>query len=300
MSAQAQSSGGPAGQGIVAANYGKQVDVLAGDGAHVGCELSSDLGQKPVAGDRVRFAREGRAAYLTEILPRERVIRRAGRRELEERILAANVDCMLIVSAVEPRFKEGLVDRYLVTAGHAGIAPVVVLNKVDLDDGSTRRRAELYRGLGYPLFCVSALEGGGVRELARHLKDRTSILVGHSGVGKSSLLMALVPGIDTAISEISASTGKGVHTTSTARMWSGSEGVRIIDSPGIRSFGLSAIEASEVADYFVEFVEHAAHCRFRDCMHLNDGGCAVRAAVDAEKIPRIRYDSYVRIVESLG
>jgi len=291
---------GPEGHGIVAANYGKQVDVLTGDGAIVVCELASDLGLKPVAGDRVRFEREGEIAYLTELLPRAHVIRRAGWRESDERILAAHVDCMLIVSAVEPRFKEGLVDRYLVTAGHADIAPVVVLNKVDLDDGSTRRRAELYSDLGYPLYCVSALEGEGIDALADHIAGRTSILVGHSGVGKSSLLMALVPGIDTAISEVSTATGKGVHTTTTSRMWSGPGGVRIIDSPGIRAFGLSAIDSSEVATYFVEFTAHAAHCRFRDCMHLKDAGCAVRAAVESEKIPRIRYDSYVRIVKSLS
>lgn len=288
------------GEGIVAVSYGKQVDVLAPDGGRVACELSSDLGQKPVAGDRVRYTADARGAYLQEILPRERVIRRAGRRATEERILAANIDCMLIVSAVEPPFKEGLVDRYLVTAGHAEIAPVIVLNKVDLDDGQVQKRAELYRELGYPLYCVSSKRGDGLDDLASCLSDRTSILVGHSGVGKSSLLMALVPGAEIDTSGLSTSSGKGVHTTSTAMLYVGTKGVRIIDSPGIRAFGLSAIEPSEVAAHFIEFVPRAAQCRFRNCMHIKDGGCEVREAVDRGDIPRIRYDSYLRIIESLS
>jgi len=288
-----------AGQGIVAVNYGKQVEVLAADGARIACEMSSDLGQKPVAGDRVRYTAGAGGAYLQEILPRERVIRRAGRRATEERVLAANIDCMLIVSAVEPPFKEGLVDRYLVTAGHAGIDPVLVLNKIDLDDGSTQARAGLYRKLGYRLYCVSSIRGDGIDELALCLADRTSILVGHSGVGKSSLLMALVPGAEIDTSGLSQSSGKGVHTTSTATLYLGTQGVRIIDSPGIRAFGLTAIEPSEVGDHFMEFVPFAAQCRFRNCLHLNDGGCAVRAAAEAGEIPRIRYDSYLRIIESL-
>lgn len=289
-----------AGAGLVAVNYGKQVEVLAADGARITCELASDLGQKPVAGDRVRYSESSGGAYLLEILPRSRVIRRAGRRATEERILAANIDCMLIVSAVEPPFKEGLVDRYLVTAGHAEIEPVIVLNKVDLDDGRVQKRAELYRELGYPLYCVSSIRGDGVDDLASCLADRTSILVGHSGVGKSSLLMALVPGAKIDTSGLSSSSGKGVHTTSTATLYCGTRGVRIIDSPGIRAFGLTAIEPSEVGAHFIEFVPLAEQCRFRNCMHLNDGGCAVRAAAESGKIPRIRYDSYLRIVESLS
>jgi ribosome biogenesis GTPase len=300
MSEKSNSETGPPHEGIVAVNYGKQVEVLTADGVRIACEMSSDLGQKPVAGDRVRYSTGAGGAYLQEILPRSRVIRRAGRRATEERILAANIDLMLIVSAVEPVFKEGLVDRYLVTAGHAGIDPLIVLNKIDLDDGSTRARAELYRELGYSLYCVSSIRGDGVRDLSTCLAGRTSILVGHSGVGKSSLLMALVPGADTETSGLSTSSGKGVHTTSTATLYSGSGGVRIIDSPGIRAFGLSAIEPSEVGAHFVEFVPLAAQCRFRNCMHVNDGGCAVRAAAENGDIPRIRYDSYLRILESLS
>jgi len=295
-----QGTAGQPGEGIVAVNYGRQVEVLAPDGARVACELSSDLGQKPVAGDRVRYSVRQGGAYLLEIMPRERVIRRAGRRATEERILAANIDCMLIVSAVEPLFKEGLVDRYLVTAGHAGIDPVIVLNKVDLDDGQVQKRAELYRKLGYPLYCVSSKCGDGLDDLASCLSDRTSILVGHSGVGKSSLLMALVPGAEIDTSGLSVSSGKGVHTTSTATLYLGTKGVRIIDSPGIRAFGLTAIEPSEVGAHFMEFVPLAEQCRFRNCMHMNDGGCAVRAAAEQGDIPRIRYDSYLRIIESLN
>jgi len=300
MKATGPGKGGPSDEGIVVVNYGKQVEVLTPSGERVTCEMSSDLGKKPVAGDRVRYEAERGGAYLLELLKRSNVIMRAGRREGEDRVLAANVDCMLIVSAVKPPFKEGLVDRYLVTAGHAGIAPVVVLNKVDLDDGGTQKRAEMYRELGYPLHCVSSLRGDGVQELAGYLADRTSILVGHSGVGKSSLLMALLPEADIATSALSQSSGKGVHTTSTATLYSGANGVRIIDSPGIRAFGLSSIAPSEVRAYFVEFVPLAGQCRFRDCMHIKDGDCRVRDAVEKGEIPRIRYESYLRMVESLS
>jgi ribosome biogenesis GTPase len=285
--------------GIVMANYGKQVEVLAGDGRTLTAELASDLGRKPVAGDRVHFVQDEGGAYLTELLPRERVIRRSGHRESEDRVLAAHVDCVVIVSAVQPPFKEGLVDRYIVAALQSEIEPVVVLNKIDLDDGAMQDRCRIYADLGYRTHYVSAITRHNVDSLAHDLQNKTSVLVGHSGVGKSSLLMALLPDVETDTAEISHYSGKGVHTTSAARMWVGSGGLRIIDSPGIRAFGLADIERQEVREYFVEIAVAGAGCRFRDCLHTGDAGCAVKEAVDRGEITQIRYDSYLRILESL-
>jgi len=285
-------------EAIVKANYGKEVIVLCPDGHELTCELAVDLGDKPVPGDHVRYSSGPDGIYLTELLPRTRVIRRAGRREGEERILAAHVDCMAIVSSVRPEFKEGLVDRYLVIAAHAGIEPLLVLNKTDLDDGSVANRFKLYNDLGYETITTCALQGTRIDTLADLLRNRTTVLVGHSGVGKSTLLMNLLPQTDTATSEVSDYSGKGVHTTSTARMWVGDR-LRIIDSPGIRSLGLTGIEYRNVRDYFVEFQQPAASCRFRDCLHIGDSGCAVAAAVERGEITQVRYDSYVRMVESL-
>jgi len=286
-------------KGIVAANYGKELDVLTPAGDMITCELARDLGDKPVAGDRVSYEEHGDQCYLTSIEPRERIIRRAGGREGEERILAAHVDLALVISSVKPKLKEGLIDRYLVALHQEGIEPLIVLNKKDLDDGTDWARIAEYTKIGYKTFLVCATSGDGVDALRDELHDQTCVLVGHSGVGKSTLLMKLLPEVETAISEVSEWSGKGVHTTSTARLYAGPDGMRIIDSPGIRAFGLAGITPPEVGRYFIEFEDHASHCRFRDCLHMNDDGCAVRAALDRGEIGKLRYESYVRIVESL-
>jgi ribosome biogenesis GTPase len=285
--------------GIVAANFGKALEVLCQDGSFVTCELASDLGVAPVPGDRITFRTDGDKRYLTSVAERRRVLRRAGHRPGEEKILAAHVDLAVVVSAVKPPLKEGLIDRYLVAVHHEGMTPVVVLNKCDLDAGDHRERMRVYAAIGYSTHLVSAIEGTGVSALRDALAGKTSVVVGHSGVGKSSLLMALVPEVKTDTRAVSAYSGKGVHTTTTARLYAGPGGVRIIDSPGIRAFGLSGVERRDVRDYFVEFEAHAPHCRFRDCLHLGDDGCAVRAALDRGDISKLRYESYCRIVESL-
>jgi ribosome biogenesis GTPase len=286
--------------GVVAANFGRQVQVLTDAGEALICELARDLGAKPVAGDHVRFERHAGTWCLTAIEPRRRVIHRLGFRGVGERILAAHVDLLLIICAVEPPLKEGLIDRYIVTAGHEGIDPVIVLNKIDLESAASVQRCQLYVELGYPVFMVSALTGQGVSDLATFVDRRTCVLVGPSGVGKSALLMALIPAAQTPTAAISDYSGKGVHTTTTARLWAGPQGLRLIDSPGIREFGLSRIEPLEVREHFVEIAALTPTCRYRDCLHLGDEGCAVRAAVEEGKITRIRYESYCRIVESLS
>jgi ribosome biogenesis GTPase len=175
-----------------------------------------------------------------------------------------------------------------------------VLNKIDLESESCVARCRLYVELGHPVFLVSALTGEGVSDLAAFVERRTCVLVGPSGVGKSALLMALIPDAKTPTAAISDYSGKGVHTTSTARLWTGPPGLRLIDSPGIREFGLSRIEPLEVREHFVEIAAFTEACRYRDCLHMDDEGCAVRAAVEQGRIRRIRYDSYRRIVESLS
>jgi ribosome biogenesis GTPase len=285
--------------GVVVANFGKQVEILDSDGQILMGELASQLSTKPIAGDRVQFKVQNGQAYLVAIEARERVIRRAGRREGDEKLLASHVDLMVIVAAVTPELREGLIDRYMVAAGHDGMESLVVLNKVDLDDGTAARRIQLYADLGITTRNVSAVSGTNIEALRSCLKDKTSVLVGQSGVGKSSLLMALLPELDIRVSAVSDYSGKGVHTTTTARMHVSEGNMRIIDSPGIRAFGMSGIEPIEVREQFVEFYPHADNCKFRNCMHLQDSGCAVKEAVEREEISKIRYASYGRIVASL-
>ncbi len=285
--------------GVVVANYGKQVEILDREGEIVMGELSSQLRTKPIAGDRIQYSLKNGQAYLVAIDPRVRVIRRAGRREGEEKALASHVDLMVIVAAVTPELREGLIDRYMVAASHDGMESIVVLNKIDLDDGSNALRVQPYADLGVTTCCVSAVSGTNLEALRTCLEDKTSVLVGQSGVGKSSLLMALLPELEIKVNEISEYSGKGVHTTTTARMHVSKGNMRIIDSPGIRAFGMTGIEPIEVREHFVEFYPHADHCKFRNCMHLQDSGCAVKEAVEKGEISKMRHASYGRIVASL-
>lgn len=285
--------------GVVIANLGKQVEILDHAGGVIMGELSSQLRTKPISGDHIQYSLSNGQAYLIAIDPRERVIRRAGRREGEEKVLASHVDLMVIVAAVTPELREGLIDRYMVAAGHDGIKSIVVLNKIDLDDGSNALRVKPYADIGVTTCCVSAVSGANIEGLRSCLKDKTSVLVGQSGVGKSSLLMALLPELEIRVSAVSDYSGKGVHTTTTARMHVGAGDMRIIDSPGIRAFGMTGIEPIEVREHFVEFYPHADQCKFRDCMHLQDHGCAVTEAVERGDISKMRYASYGRIVASL-
>jgi len=260
----------------------------------------------PVAvGDEVLVEPAGDGTFLiVERLPRRSTLSRAnvGDREVEQ-VIAANVDQLIVVvSIVDPPLREGLVDRYLVAAHKGHLASLLCVNKIDLvGRAAARQRIALYERLGYPVVLTSATRRQGLGELKAALRGKTSVLSGPSGAGKSSLLNAIDPDLDLDIAEVNPKTGKGVHCTTSARIYSLSFGAWVVDTPGIRELGVWNLEAEEIERCFVEIQGRAAHCQFRSCRHLRELGCAVRDAVERGEIARSRYESYRRLLsEALG
>jgi ribosome biogenesis GTPase / thiamine phosphate phosphatase len=260
----------------------------------------------PVAvGDRVRLLPDPeRGDYsIEEVLPRSNyIIRRSPKNKHHKHILAANLDqAVLVVTLSKPRTSLGFIDRFVVNAGTYHIPTVLVFNKADQLSSPERVRqqeiAELYEGLGYRCLLSSAKSGEGLEELRALLAGRTSLLAGHSGVGKSSLANALEPGLGLRVREISASSGKGLHTTTFATLHPLAMGGYVLDTPGIKEFGIVDLEREEVGHYFPEFVERMEHCRFHNCLHLGEPDCAVLAALEEGEIAGSRYDSYRSILE---
>ncbi len=240
-------------------------------------------------GDRVAIRREKVAAIAGR---RTTLSRTDPANPLRERVIAANIDVLVVVTAiVDPPFRSGLVDRYLVAAARGGIQPILCVTKVDLCRDT--RVADVYRETGVPVVCCSIADGTGIDELRELLAGSLAVLAGHSGVGKSSLLNALAEERRARTGQVSDGSGKGRHTTTSARLHELRNGARIIDTPGIREVGLGAVTAQELRAAFPEFAEQA--CRFRDCRHREEPECGVREAVETDGIARARYASYLRI-----
>ena len=210
--------------------------------------------------------------------------------------MAANVDQIGIVFAAEPEPHQNLVDRYLVAVEHLGIAPLLIVNKMDLPPGTALQELiALLEGLGYPLFQISARNGSGIEALAAALRDRTTVLVGQSGTGKSSLINRIHPKALAVTGDLSQVV-KGRHTTTATRFYRLPAGGSLIDSPGIREFGLGHLAWDQVAYGFIEFRPYLGTCRFRDCRHVAEPGCAVLEALQANRIRRERMQSYWQII----
>ncbi len=280
----------------------------------VTCQLRGTLKQASkktelcVIGDRVIIERlaDG-SGVIKQILPRQRALSRiepseyAGTSTEREQVLIANPDQAVFVSAAaNPAPNTRFLDRCLVAAEKAGIPSIVVLNKIDLDQtGEARALFATYERIGYPVLYVSAATGVGLEALRQALIGKISIFTGRSGVGKSSLLNAIQPGLGRAVGEVSAKLAKGKHTTNYAEMVALNGGGYVADTPGIRGLGLWDIEPDELDGYFPEFVPFIAQCAFSDCTHINEPDCAVRAAVARGEIAAHRYESYLRLREEL-
>jgi len=268
----------------------------------------SGLSNPIAVGDRVLLAQDGEDGDTTieDILPRNNyIIRRSPRNKHHKHIVASNLDqAFLVVTLSHPRTSLGFIDRFVVNTATYHIPTSLVFNKADRLEPEERVRqhevAELYQSLGHPTFLVSAKSGEGLPSLRDALRNKVTLLAGHSGVGKSSLANALEPGLGLKVREVSTASGKGMHTTTYATMHALDMGGFLVDTPGIKEFGIVDLEREEVGHYFPEIAERMEHCRFHNCLHLGEPGCAVLEALDRGEIAGSRFDSYQSILEDTG
>lgn len=284
--------------GTVVARYGKQALVEAPGGDRVLCHLRSHL-ESPVAGDRVIWARSEKAGVITALTERQNVLHRPDIKG-QLRPVAANIQLLLVVFAPEPAPQANLLDRYLVAAEHIGIEAALVLNKADLlKDAFWPEQLEHYAALGYRTL-ITHHGMPDASDLAGLIGTNTVVLVGQSGVGKSSLIQRMLPDESIRVGALSALADKGRHTTTTAELFHLPNGGRLIDSPGVREFGLTHITAADIALGFREFSAFLGRCRFRDCHHEQEPDCALRAAVAEGHVSEARFESYRQICQSAG
>lgn len=263
----------------------------------------------PIAvGDEVEIEMENeleRSVTITTIYERRNYInRQSPSHKMQHHIVASNIDQSLLFATLkEPRTSEGFIDRFLVTCEAYHVPAVIVFNKTDLYKKKEQEKLEawtsMYNSIGYKVVAMSVKENKGVEEVKQLLKDKITLMSGHSGVGKSSFINAVFPGLILRTREVSNWSGKGMHTTTFAEMFDLPSGGKIIDTPGLREFGLVNIPRQEISHYFPEMRALLNQCQFNNCMHINEPGCAIKEAVAAGSITEDRYVSYYNILESV-
>jgi ribosome biogenesis GTPase / thiamine phosphate phosphatase len=287
---------------VVVSPYGVLAFVDTGE-AEVLCHVHESLtdGKTSVLapGDRVRVETDGEVPWVTAVARRRTALSRPAIGKHRPQVFAANVDQLMVVASCQkPAFRPGLVDRYLIAADMGGVSTALCINKMDLAEDEPEAAA-VYRELGIPVVCTSCATGEGMDVVERLLRGKLTILAGQSGVGKTSIINRLDPSLGLAIREISTLTRKGKHTTTTSRIYTIKGDIRLVDTPGIRQLGLWGISKDEVDVYLPEIGREAESCRFRDCTHTREPGCAVRAAAEEGRISPLRYASYLRIRNDL-
>ena len=299
-------------QGTVAKSMGLWYRVELPNGASFDCRLKGKFKLQdkkitnPVAvGDRVELMDEGgesETKVITQILPRTNyIIRSSPKKKGHSHLIASNIDlAMLIVTASYPKTSWGFVDRFLVTAEAFRIPAFILCNKMDLltEEESHLLKAKMdeYKALGYRVDYISALNAQDVRRVLQALKRQTTLVAGHSGVGKSTLINQILPEVCQKTSEVSDFSEKGMHTTTFAERFSIDADTFIIDTPGIKELGLAEIEAEELAHYFPELREGLGKCKFNDCTHTHEPGCSIIQAYKDEAISQSRYESYLSML----
>jgi ribosome biogenesis GTPase len=281
-------------EGRVVAAHGRQYVVELADGSLLPC-FPRGKKSEVACGDRVDIKRTSDDQGVIEaIQPRRSLLYRSN--EIRQKLIAANVDQLVIVVATEPAFSDELVARALLAADSEDIEALIVLNKADLIDKLPAARTHLttLAGLGYRILELSALDHA--EDLRPYLQGKTSVLVGQSGMGKSTLVNALIPAANAATREISQALDSGKHTTTHASLYHLDADSHLIDSPGLQEFGLGHLDRQDIENAFREFRPYLGQCRFRDCRHDREPDCALNAAVDAGKIEKLRFAIYHRIV----
>jgi ribosome biogenesis GTPase len=263
----------------------------------------------PIAvGDEVTIELEDEkenTATITEIQPRRNYInRQSPRAKYQHHIIAANLDQSLLVATLkEPRTSQGFIDRFLIASEMYHVKPLLVFNKADIykrkEGEQFTHFQEMYTAIGYPVFLTSTKEKMGIDALQDTLKNKITLISGHSGVGKSTLLNSILPHLALKTQEVSNWSGKGMHTTTFAEMFDLPGGGKIIDTPGMREFGLVDITKQELSHYFPEMRDRLQNCQFNNCLHLNEPGCAIKQAVAEGIIHEDRYVSYAGILDSI-
>ena len=285
--------------GLIIVNYGKQQLLEDQTGNLLRCVARRGL-EQIVCGDEVEWLPVGAGEGVIEaIIPRRNVLQRLDGNS-KQRPLVANIDQLVIEAAPQPMLDTFLIDKYTVAAELTNTTPLIVANKSDLLDREQRGRIELlfeeFNAIGYTTLFTSSLENTGIGEFAEQLSNKTSILVGQSGVGKSSLIKRLLPELDIATGKLSDASGLGKHTTTATTLYHLPLGGNLIDSPGVRDFKLGKTGPLELGNGFREFHGLLGECKFSDCRHLSEPGCAITAAVESGAISTRRYDSYRKLL----
>lgn len=298
-------------KGLVIKNTGSWYLVKTNDGKQIECKIKGNFRLKgirstnPIAvGDWVQIAvnTEG-TAFITEIEDRKNyIIRRSSNLSKQSHIIAANLDqCMLVVTVNYPETSTTFIDRFLASAEAYRVPVRLIFNKTDLYSEEEQHYLDalvnLYTHIGYPCYRISALNETGVEEIKRDLQGKVTLFSGHSGVGKSTLINAILPDLNVKTGAISAAHNKGMHTTTFSEMFPVEGEGYIIDTPGIKGFGTFDMEDEEVGHYFKEIFEFSANCKYGNCTHRHEPGCAVREAVENHYISESRYASYLNILE---
>jgi len=303
-------------KGIVLKSTGKFYNVLTDDGKELTARIRGKIRLEglrttnPVAvGDRVELLVEKNEQEelftIESIEPRKNyLVRKSTNLSKQKQILAANIDCIFLVVTIEqPVTQLGFIDRFLVSAESFRIPVSILFNKIDLYSDESKHKMQewktLYEEIGYPCHFISTLESETYNFLKTEIKGKQVLFAGNSGVGKSSMVKCIDPNIDLRIGEISEAHFAGKHTTTFAEMYQVATGGFIIDSPGIRAFGLVEIEKEVLAHYFPEMRRLMGQCKFHNCMHINEPKCAVKEAVEEGKIAESRYINYLQMLEEL-
>ena len=299
--------------GVVVKSTGSWYQVKTQDGNYVQCRIKGKFrleGIKhtnPIAvGDQVDYEietnNEQHTGVITHIHDRKNyIIRKSSNLSKQTHIIASNIDqALLVASLVQPQTSLGFIDRFIMTAEAYHIPTILIFNKADLYEGPLAdildETMSMYRKIGYQCLETSVVNGKNTEQLKLMLKDKTTLVAGHSGVGKSSLLNSISPGLNLKTGDISNFSQKGTHTTTFAEMFELSFGGNIIDTPGIKEFGIVDFNESEISHYFKEMRPYITKCRFNNCKHLNEPGCAVKEAVGNGEIAQERFESYINIL----